>query len=40
MTTAKFARLIGDLDILTAEVLAIREAIFHARAKNYSKVII
>lgn len=40
MNTAKFATSFGDLNILSAEVLAIRQAVIHAKAKNYPKVII
>lgn len=38
MITIKFARKVGDIDILTADVLTIRAAVIHARKNNYSKV--
>lgn len=36
----KTTRSIRDIDILTAEVMAIREMVIHARKNNYSKIII
>lgn len=40
MITTKFARSVGDIDILTVEVLIIRVTVIHARKNAFFKIII